>query len=211
MVYVRQVGERELTFAVSGMLWKQSLVLVDMETKSLWSHLLGRAMSGQLKGRELRTLPAAMVTWKSWKSRFPHTTVTDYQRTSEAYNTSFYEQPRRFVLGFEIDGQAYHVGLDTMQSRPVLNLTEPQPHLIVFDAASTAATVFDRTVSGKTLTFRTAPSGKLIADGSTWNPLTGRVISGAHKDRSLKPIVGIMSFREAWYDFHPNSRPVQLP
>ncbi len=208
MVYARQVSDRRLTFAVSGMLWKQSLVLTDLETKSLWSHLLGRAMSGELKGFELQTLPATIATWKSWKARFPRTTVLNYRRSSEAYKPSFYEDPKRFVLGFRIDGQAFHLGMDTMQSQPVLNLNKPRPHVVVFDKASTAATVFERVIDSSTLTFRTTANGELTANGSTWHPLTGRTISGEGRD--LKPIVGIMSFREAWYDFHSDSRPVQL-
>ena len=47
-MYASQVEEQTLTFAVSGMLWKRSLVMVDSETKTLWSHLLGKAMRGKL-------------------------------------------------------------------------------------------------------------------------------------------------------------------
>ncbi len=65
-----------LTLAVSGKLWNRSLVMVDTETESLWSHLLGKAMEGELKGTVLETLPATMVSWQSWKADHPATTVT---------------------------------------------------------------------------------------------------------------------------------------
>ena len=56
-MYARSTPERIVTLAVSGKLWNHSLVMVDQETGSLWSHLLGRAMSGPMKGTNLKTLP----------------------------------------------------------------------------------------------------------------------------------------------------------
>ena len=49
-MYARTVEERELTLQVSGMLWQRSLVMRDLETGTLWSHLMGKAMEGELKG-----------------------------------------------------------------------------------------------------------------------------------------------------------------
>ena len=40
-MYAREAKGQTLTFQVSGMLWKRSLVMRDIETGSLWSHLLG--------------------------------------------------------------------------------------------------------------------------------------------------------------------------
>ena len=38
----------ELTLVVSGMLWNRNLVMLDLETESLWSHILGEAKAGVL-------------------------------------------------------------------------------------------------------------------------------------------------------------------
>ena len=48
-MYVRQVNDLTLTFRVSGKLWNRSLIMSDVETRTEWSHLLGRAMAGKLK------------------------------------------------------------------------------------------------------------------------------------------------------------------
>ena len=40
------------------MLWNRSLVMYDVETKSNWSHILGRAMDGEMKGTRLEMLPS---------------------------------------------------------------------------------------------------------------------------------------------------------
>ena len=88
-MYARRVNGRTLTFGVSGMLWQDSLVMYDVETRSLWSHLLGEAMAGPLKGTVLGQVPSVMVDWKTWKSRHPQTTVLNLSRTSAAYRRSF--------------------------------------------------------------------------------------------------------------------------
>ena len=44
------VKDRKLTLCVSGKLWNRSLIMMDKETDSLWSHLLGEAMAGPLEG-----------------------------------------------------------------------------------------------------------------------------------------------------------------
>ena len=60
-MYARKVKGKTLTLSVSGMLWNRSLVILDAETKSLWSHILGRAMQGPLEGETLEALPGLMT------------------------------------------------------------------------------------------------------------------------------------------------------
>ncbi len=104
-MYARSTPERIVTLAVSGKLWNHSLVMVDQETGSLWSHLLGRAMSGPMKGTNLKTLPGLMTDWKTWRQMHPKTTVVTLSRTSNDYRREFYRQPERFVVGIA-DGNA---------------------------------------------------------------------------------------------------------
>jgi hypothetical protein len=70
-VYDRTVNEKLLTLCVSGQLWNRSLVMLDIETRSLWSHILGEAMAGELKGQLLKPIPSDMVTWAAWKRDHP--------------------------------------------------------------------------------------------------------------------------------------------
>lgn len=50
IVYVRpQHQEAPLTFGVSGMLWKDSLITYDRQTRSLWRHVTGKALKGPLQ------------------------------------------------------------------------------------------------------------------------------------------------------------------
>ncbi len=71
LVFVRPtVNNRILEFGVSGRLYKSDLVMYDRQTGSFWSQLEGRAIIGPLSGRELELVPAEMLTWRVWKTRF---------------------------------------------------------------------------------------------------------------------------------------------
>jgi len=114
-------GPRTLTLVVSGMLWERSLVMKDLETESLWSHLLGEAMDGPLVGTRLETLPAVMTDWETWKKRHPHTTVAHLSRTAHFFRREMYDAPERFVIGFAQGGAARAWPFDQLAYRPLLN------------------------------------------------------------------------------------------
>ncbi len=78
--FERRVDGRTLTFGVSGYLHKSNLVLFDRETGSLWSQLLGGAVTGRLRGHELRRLPLVQTTWAEWKKAHPDTRVLSMRR-----------------------------------------------------------------------------------------------------------------------------------
>ncbi len=81
-VYDRNYNGRELTFALSGYtyydknVWNglDGFVLWDRETESLWWPLIGKAVSGKLKGVNLIELNETLwedTTWKDIKENYP--------------------------------------------------------------------------------------------------------------------------------------------
>ena len=74
-MYARGQGENELTFDFAEGLIKNNLLMVDRETRSVWSQLHGRAVSGPREGQPLQALPAIQSTWGFWKNRHPDTRV----------------------------------------------------------------------------------------------------------------------------------------
>lgn len=94
-VYDRKYGENELTFALSGYtyydkeVWDglDGFVLWDRETESLWWPLIGKAVSGSLKGVKLKEMDQTNwkdTTWKEIKESYPNAKVLisnqDYER-----------------------------------------------------------------------------------------------------------------------------------
>lgn len=70
-----RVDGRALSFGVSGLLYNSDVLLYDRQTLSLWSQLLGKAISGPLKGRHLTMLPVTHTTWADWRKTHPATKV----------------------------------------------------------------------------------------------------------------------------------------
>ena len=64
-----------LSFGVSGLLYNSDVLLYDRQTLSLWSQLLGQAISGPMKGQRLKMLPLTHTTWADWRASHPATEV----------------------------------------------------------------------------------------------------------------------------------------
>jgi len=121
-----RVAGREASFGVSGLLYNSDVLLYDRGTQSLWSQIMGRAISGPLKGTPLASLPLTHTSWADWRAREPATRVLsadtgnprDYSRDPyegyEAVPRLMFEVQHRddrvyikeWVLGVVVDGQA---------------------------------------------------------------------------------------------------------
>jgi hypothetical protein len=78
--YERRVGDRTLTFGVSGYLYRANLMLFDRQTGSMWSQLLGGAVTGRYRGTSLRRVPIVHQTWAQWRREHPETLVLSILR-----------------------------------------------------------------------------------------------------------------------------------
>jgi hypothetical protein len=91
MVFNRQVGNRTLTFGVSGLLHNSDVLMYDRQTDSLWSQLAMKAVSGPLVNSELEWLASEHLTWASWKAKYPHGEVLSTQTGAQRdYSGSAY-------------------------------------------------------------------------------------------------------------------------
>ncbi len=191
----------------------RSLVMSDVETKTEWSHLLGKGMAGKLKGRKLKPIITDMVTWSVWKKQHPDTTVLDMSRTSPEYTSLFYRDPDRFVFGFEANGQAYALPMANMMATPVHQFSIGKiPLLATFDEEGVVTHLFEPRADDRVLNFERVDD-QIMTDRQTasrWQILNGNCIEGELQGKVLKQRVGIMSFRKAWQNFHPDSQNVSF-
>lgn len=211
-MYVTNVEGQKLTFVVSGKLWNRSLVMMDVETESLWSHLLGRGMAGQHKGTLLETIPSDITTWSTWRDEHPRTTVLNLKRSSRQFVKDFYKAPGRFVVGFMGNFGMHHVSMEQLLKRPIANVdVGGLSLLIVFDPEGTATRVFLRKVKDQILTFSADADGRLVdhQTSSIWSR-SGVAVAGPLKEKTLEQQVSIPSFKRAWLMFHPDSRLIDL-
>jgi len=73
------IDEERLHFGVSGLLYRDNLLMYDRASQSLWSQIRGEAVSGPRRGARLERLPIEHATWAEWKRRHPHTDVLSFR------------------------------------------------------------------------------------------------------------------------------------
>ena len=226
MVYAREIEGETLTFGVSGKLLMNGLVMYDRETDSMWSQVSGEAIYGSYQGAGLTILPALMTTWSSWLEEHPDTMTLDKEGREE-YGFDPYEpyygddsvglfgrsvnddrlDAKELVTGVIVEGRAKAYPFLELSKSPVINDEVGGVSLLVaFDSESRSATIFSRTVSGRTLTFETRNSNLTdVETGSVWSPLTGRALKGELAGDRLSVTPSITLFWFAWADYNPGT------
>ncbi|MGH9369719.1 MAG: DUF3179 domain-containing (seleno)protein, partial [Thermoanaerobaculia bacterium] len=82
-VYDRRVAGRTLTFINSGALWRDTLVLKDRETGTLWTAATGEALFGPLAGERLRPVPAVFAATRAWSAAYSDARYLDTGEPTE--------------------------------------------------------------------------------------------------------------------------------
>ena len=72
---VREAGGEETIFGVSGLLYRNDLVMYDRATESLWAQIAATAIRGELTGETLELVPSTLTTWGEWQETAPDTVV----------------------------------------------------------------------------------------------------------------------------------------
>lgn len=78
IVYDGRVGDGDaLRFDTSGLLLGSNKLMVDRDTRTLWSQLTGRAVHGPAVAEDgaLRALPSVVARFGDWRARHPDTRV----------------------------------------------------------------------------------------------------------------------------------------
>lgn len=180
---------------MSGLLIRNSLVMYDHETNSLWSHLAGEALSGPLAGQQLHIVASTQSSWGAWRRSHPSTLLLafDPSLARDPYNGYYRSpqlgedpdqadvvvdprlKPKDKVIGLRLGGHAKAYSLNTLsRDRVVDDLVGDVPVVIVFDGASESGAVMRRDPAGRTLSFRPGPGPLTLVDqetGSTWDGL----------------------------------------
>ncbi len=100
------------TFGSSGLLYRSNKLMYDRQTRSLWNHLTGEPVVGQLadSGIRLERLSVVTTTWGDWWARHPQTKVLDpntgFKRTYQpgaAYGRYFASSKTMFPVGSASD------------------------------------------------------------------------------------------------------------
>jgi len=213
-VYSRKLGGKTLTFGHEGILYKNSFIMYDKGTESLWVHVSGIAVTGPMKGRQLEFVPSTITPWKKWKRQHPNTTVLTGRRARGMMGSySAKEQESRYGLSV---GQGKKVKLyaySKLKSRsPVTDKFDGTEMVIIYDPDEAVAVAWETKFKGKPLRFEAAGKDDdglpLMNDRkskTTWNAMTGKCVEGSFKGERLTQVVATPWLINRWQDHYPGA------
>ena len=224
ILFDRVVGDLVLSFETSGLLLDSNKVMIDGQTDTLWHHLSGTAIAGQLKGTELKRFPVETITWSDWLGAHPGTEVLDTPAP-----TIYEDNPERPPLVYDYTpGSAYATYYDDDELWfPALeppDVYEPKQEVVTvdFDGVAVAFSVEDISQSGvsvlevgvsRLLVVPTEGGARVydatgtdLGPGTTAELQSSSATEAVLDDGSVLPrIVSGQSFWFAWWGLHPDT------
>jgi len=224
-VFERVIDGQEVEFGTSGKLYNSNLVMYDRLTDSYWSQALGKAITGELAGLDLKIIPFDVITWEDWKLVHPDTLVLttdtghirsygndpygDYYTNSSIYfpveNDDSRMHPKEIILGFN-EGDSYKAyKQQDVESFTVINDQIDNKPIMLVSLYPENARAFDRTLDDKILDFDFQVDKIIdIQTKSEWS-YEGIAISGPMKGAELTRIPFNPGFWFEWVAFHPDT------
>ena len=230
LCYTNQVFERiidgnEVEFGTSGKLYNSNLLMYDRWTESYWSQGLGLAVTGELTGMQLKTIPFDVITWGDWKKLHPDTLVlttdTGHLRSyaTDPYGDYYTDpriifpidnqddrmHPKEIILGFNEDGIYKAYKQNDVELHKVINDDIGETSLMLVSLFSQNSRAFDRNLNGEVLEFEFIDE-KIIdpKTKSEWN-YDGVAISGPKEGSKLTRMSIEPGFWFEWVAFHPET------
>jgi hypothetical protein len=188
MVFNRQVGNRVLSFGVSGLLYHSDVLMYDRQTDSLWSQLAMKAVTGPLVNTELEWLASEHLTWAAWKEKYPQGEVLSTQTGAQRnYSGSAYA--------------SYEHSPDTMFPVPTYRAELPRKDWVVGIIVDGVARAYP---------LKSLPPGRTVSDEVnsaaleiTFHPGSQQVEVRRVESGELLPSVKVYWF--AWQAFYPQT------
>lgn len=229
VVFSREISGKVYTFGVSGKLLKNTLVMFDYETESIWPTLYGEAVDGQLSGAKLkRVLMSQKMPWGIWKELHPKTLVLSYQETRTVgydvyrdYHKSdqrgifpVENRDRRLkskmnVIGIEVNHRHKAYAFSLFEKRSVIIDEFEGLNLLIYrDKESRSFMAYDRLVKGTVVDFKDNLSTEYAMDittGTTWDLRSGMGIKGRMKDQNLRRVSFVSVYWFVWADYYPDT------
>ena len=236
VAFASVLGGQEVTYGVSGLLFRNNLIPYDRASSSLYSQMYVRGIRGDYRDFDWQLYPSLQCTWDFWKEHYPDTKVmssnTGYSRDYNSnpygnYPVSFSTlfpvrfpdnryHPKHLTLGVQFDGRAMAFPSSELFSEKVVNIDfEGTPLVIVYDANGKYVGAYSRLVNGDTLSFsldRNNNVRTIMTDdqaGSTWSAV-GLATDGSLAGERLDQFPFYTAYWFAWHDFYPETE-VYIP
>ncbi len=170
IAFERTVDGTLMDFGTTGRLRYSNLIMYDRPTETWWQQADGKAIAGELTGKQLTFYPAAMVSWEEFKSTYPDGEVlsreTGFSRSYGSNPYAGYDDinkspflyvgpttpgvlpPVARVLTVDTEDEAVAFPYEVLQEEQVVNDTVAGDPIAVFWTAGTASALDAATVAG---------------------------------------------------------------
>jgi len=188
IAFDRRLDGQVLDFGTTGRLRYSNLIMYDRQTESWWQQGTGEAIAGELTGRQLELLPAALVSWADFKRAHPLGGVLSRETGhTRAYGRNPYAgyddpeqrpfmyrgpetpgalRPMARVLAVELNGESVAYPYEVLQKARVVNdSVGGQPVVVFWEPGTASALDATRVHKGRDVGAATVFSRKL--DGQT--------------------------------------------
>jgi hypothetical protein len=176
-----------LDFGTTGRLRFSNLIMYDRQTETWWQQATGDAIAGEHTGAQLEFYPAAIISWKDFKTQYSDGKVLsrdtgrprDYGRNpyfgyDDINQTPFLFRgetpgqlpPMARVLTVDLNGEATAYPYDVLSEVSVVNDTVGGEAIAVFWAEGTASAL-DRTKIPEGREVGSAAAYSRVLDGTT--------------------------------------------
>ncbi len=233
--YVAKINNQPLVFDTDGRLYNSSSILVDRNTGSLWSQVLGLAVEGSLQGSGLQIMPVLWTTWGKAREAFPKGKVLETPRPTRgrtygrdpygSYLTpgNYYDDDRILypvaridtrwpmktpIYGLEMDNLFVALNIPYVKEKQVVNFyVGLNPLVAWYDDTLGVVRVFNRVVWEDRTPALFVLKDKKIMDVHTRSVWdpSGKATEGNLQGAALKEYFGIYAFWFVWAAFNPES------
>jgi hypothetical protein len=219
-------------FGVSGLLFRNNLIMFDRDTESLWPQMMRESTCGVGTGSRLPLYPAIEMNWTGWKALHPEGSVlssqTGFSRSYTRYPYGDYDDvdnpetlfphpdvserrpPKERVLGVvqgSDGGTVFPFGV--LGRRPVRAVhvrSSGRDAVVLWDRAAESAMAYFRDPDVGTLGFK-VEADQIVDEetGSVW-AVNGLAVSGPLAGTRLEPVPdAYVAFWFSWVTFQPET------
>ncbi|MEW6689161.1 MAG: DUF3179 domain-containing protein [Pseudomonadota bacterium] len=153
VLFRAEAGGRRFEFGSSGFLFRSNKLMYDRQTRTLWNHLSGEPVIGELAAGAIRLerLPIVLTSWGEWRRQHPQTRVLDI----ETGHLRAYEAGAAYGPYFASRGTMFPVwqrsGLLHDKARVFTLLLDGRPKAYALEALNAAGGVLNDRFAGRNL------------------------------------------------------------
>ena len=204
IVFNRNVDEDDtLSFSHNGTHYRDSTILYDRRTESLWLHATGQCIKGIRRSQQLHFIPSRITSWQLWKTQNSETTVLNGPKASGPAGT--------YALGKDDDQQEFGVSIGQGKDTKFFSLAALDNQRVVHDRLANTDIVVCFDADGRFATAWENPVARISWDkqekkfkddgGIAWDHLHGKPLE-SEDAQPLKQIAATIWLSSHWKNFY---------